>query len=318
MNLQDKIKEAERTLKLAADMSDYYYHKPLIICYSGGKDSDVMLDIAKRCLKSSQFEVLNSHTTVDAPETVYYIRKVFKRLESEGIKTEVRLPRFKGELTSMWKLIVYNLNPPTRLNRYCCRLLKEVSAPNRMIAVGVREAESKNREGRDSFQTWGGNKNEGEYRSTAHIYAMFKLDQYGGEDAYQCEMIKASKANEKVVVNPIYRFSDSDIWEYIKVNNIEINPLYAKGFNRIGCIGCPMGDTKNQTIQFARYPKYKRLYIKAFDRMLVERKKKGLPFRKYEFKNGEEVMRWWLGENPKQVRIEDIMEDMKGNENEQS
>ena len=46
MELEIKIKEAERTLKLAAEMSEYYYHKPLIVCYSGGKDSDVMLDIA--------------------------------------------------------------------------------------------------------------------------------------------------------------------------------------------------------------------------------------------------------------------------------
>ena len=41
--------------------------------------------------------------------------------------------------------------------------------------------------------------------------------------------------------------------------------------------------------------------------MLEERKRKGLPFRRYTFKNGEEVMRWWLGENPNQVRIEDIL-----------
>lgn len=105
MELEIKIKEAERTLKLAADMSEYYYHKPLIICYSGGKDSDVMLDIAKKCLKPSQFEVLNSHTTVDAPETVYHIRAVFKDLEDQGIKTTVKMPMFKGERTSMWKLI---------------------------------------------------------------------------------------------------------------------------------------------------------------------------------------------------------------------
>lgn len=49
--LEEKIKEAEKTLKLAAAMSRDYYHEPLIICYSGGKDSDVLLDIAIKCLK---------------------------------------------------------------------------------------------------------------------------------------------------------------------------------------------------------------------------------------------------------------------------
>lgn len=44
--------------------------------------------------------------------------------------------------------------------------------------------------------------------------------------------------------------------------------------------------------------------LRAFDRMLIARKNKGLP-KKWE--NGEDVMRWWLGEPPKeQMRIEDL------------
>lgn len=202
MELEIKIKEAERTLKLAAEMSEYYYHKPLIICYSGGKDSDVMLDIAKKCLKPNQFEVLNSHTTVDAPETVYHIRAVFKDLEAQGIKTTVRMPMFKGERTSMWKLIEQKSMPPTRTRRYCCAVLKEASTPNRMVAVGVREAESRGRQGRDAFGVLGRRKIDGEYRSLGHTFAMFQLDRYGGEEAYQCEMIKACKGNKDTIVNP--------------------------------------------------------------------------------------------------------------------
>ena len=309
MNLTDKIKAAERTLKTAAEMSLYYYHKPLIICYSGGKDSDVLLDIAKKCLKPEDFEVLNSHTTVDAPETVYHIRETMNKCEKLGIKTEIRLPRINGELTSMFDLIVKNLNPPTRISRYCCRILKEVSAPNRMLAFGVRETESNNRKGRGDFGTWGKTKQDSEFRTTAHTFAMFRLDQYGGEDAYQCEMIKACKANEKTVVNPIYHFTEKDIWDYIRQEDLEINPLYAEGYKRVGCIGCPMASYPARKEAFARYPKYKQNYIKAFDRMLQARKKKKLPSGKYHFENGEEVFRWWLGENPKQVTFDDLLDE---------
>lgn len=28
-----------------------------------------------------------------------------------------------------------------------------------------------------------------------------------------------------------------------------------------------------------------------------------------EFRNGEDVMRWWIGENPKQVRFEELIND---------
>lgn len=240
MELEIKIKEAERTLKLAADMSEYYYHKPLIVCYSGGKDSDVMLDIAKKRLKPSQFEVLNSHTTVDAPETVYHIRAVFKDLEAQGIKTTIRMPTYKGKPTSMWKLIEQRSMPPTRTRRYCCQVLKEASTPNRMVAVGVREAESKGRQGRGEFGVRGRRKADAEYRSLGHTYAMFQMDRYGGEDAYQCEMIKACKGNKDTIVNPIYYFTEADVWNYIKTFDIKTNPLYCEGFKRVGCVGCPM------------------------------------------------------------------------------
>ena len=191
-----KIKEAERTLRLAAEMSDYYYHKPLIICYSGGKDSDVLLAIAKKCLRPEQFEVDNHHTTVDAPETVYHIRKVFKELEEAGIRTNITMPKYQGKPISMWRLIEKKGMPPTRLARYCCQVLKEDTTPNRLVAIGVREDESINRRGRDSFCVPSRRMSDAEFRSTAHTYAMFKLDQYGGEDAYQCKMIEACKKTE--------------------------------------------------------------------------------------------------------------------------
>ena len=41
-----KENESKQILRLAADISRDYYKKPLIIRYSGGKDSDVMLRLA--------------------------------------------------------------------------------------------------------------------------------------------------------------------------------------------------------------------------------------------------------------------------------
>lgn len=190
--LEEKIKAAQETLKLAAEMSDYYYHAPLIICYSGGKDSDVMLDIAKKCLQPDQFEILNAHTTVDAPETVYHIRKVFKDCEKLGIKTTIQMPRYKGKPTSMWRLIEEKSMPPTRIVRYCCSVLKEASTPNRMAAVGVREDESVARRGRDTFAVRGQRKADAEFRSLQHTYAMFRLDKLD-QDTYECKIIEACK-----------------------------------------------------------------------------------------------------------------------------
>ena len=312
MNLEDKIKEAERTLKLAAEMSDYYYHKPLIICYSGGKDSDVMLDIAKKCLAPNQFEVLNAHTTLDAPETVYHIRDVFNDLQENGIKATIQMPRYKGKPINMWRLIEEKRMPPTRTVRYCCAILKEASTPNRMAAVGVRASESVNRRGRGEFGVRGHRKADAEWRSVGHTFAMFKLDKFGGEDAYQCKIIEACKKNTDTLINPIYHFTDADVWEYVRKHKIPMNPLYAKGYKRVGCIGCPLGGPREMRRELADYPKYKENYIKAFSRMVQRRIKDGLPCD--TFTDGQSVMTWWLNENPNQIRIEDILNERQETE----
>ena len=146
-----------RALKLAAEMSRIYYKAPLIITYSGGKDSQVLLHLAEKCLSKDEFEVMNSHTTVDAPETVYFIRKEFKRLEEKGIHTFIDYHKDEnGNVTTMWNMIPKKYMPPTRIVRYCCSVLKESGTPNRICALGVRSAESKNRQGREVFGIRGG------------------------------------------------------------------------------------------------------------------------------------------------------------------
>lgn len=155
--LSEKIDKTKRTLILAADMSKTYYNAPLIIAYSGGKDSDVLLHLAESCLKPSEFEMVNGHTTVDAPETVYHIRETFKRLNEKGIKTTIDYHKKPdGTNETMWSLIERKSLPPTRIVRYCCQVLKETTTPHRLCALGVRAAESTKRQGRDTFSTRGG------------------------------------------------------------------------------------------------------------------------------------------------------------------
>ena len=77
---KDKLNKTIEVLELARDMSFEFYNKPLVVTYSGGKDSDVLLDLARKYLRPTDFEVINSHASVDAPETVYHIRDVFKEV----------------------------------------------------------------------------------------------------------------------------------------------------------------------------------------------------------------------------------------------
>lgn len=155
--LKDKIEESTKILRLASEMSSHYYHKPIVICYSGGKDSDVILRLAMECLSPNEFEVLHSITTVDSPITNKHVNDIFKELEGKGIKCSKSIPLGKdGKPTNMWKLIVEKQIPPTRIARYCCEVLKETKTPNRVAVLGVRSAESTKRKNRDVFGVRGG------------------------------------------------------------------------------------------------------------------------------------------------------------------
>ena len=52
-----------------------------------------------------------------------------------------------------------------------------------------------------------------------------------------------------------------------------------------------MAGKKGMIKEFERWPHYKKLYLKAFDNMLIERKKRGL---ETNWKSAEEVMNWWI------------------------
>ena len=65
--------------------------------------------------------------------------------------------------------------------------------------------------------------------------------------------------------------------------------LYDKGYKRLGCIGCPMGARQEQELE--AYPKYKALYLKAFEKMLERMTDEN---KITTWHSAEDVMTWWL------------------------
>lgn len=273
MDLEQK---AIKRIQTASEMSLAHYGKPLVCTYSGGKDSEVMLELFRRC--GIPFEVHNSHTTADAPQTVRHIRQVFHKLENEGIKCEIEYPTYKGKPTSMWKLIPEKKLPPTRMVRYCCQILKETGCKNRYIATGVRWAESTKRKERAQFEKIGKAKKD-KVNFSDEVMLMNDNDE-------KRRISELCMQKNKMVVNPIIDWRDSDIWEYIRSEKLRVCELYNMGYNRVGCIGCPMAG-KSRWKEFADFPEYKKLYIHAFERMVKIN-------HKHSWQTGEEVFRWWM------------------------
>ena len=280
----DLEKKAIERLKLASDMSIRYYGKPLLVTYSGGKDSDVSLELTIR--SGIPFEVQNSHTTADAPETVRHIRKKFYDLELKGIKCQIDMPQYQGKRITMWNLIPVKLMPPTRIARYCCQVLKEGAGDGRMITTGVRWDESTQRSTRGEMEIIGKTKKQSIILTN--------------DNNDQRRFIEKCELRAKSVCNPIIEWTNSNIWEYIHSEKVETNPLYQRGFDRVGCIGCPMA-SKKRYFEFSVFPKYQNMYIHAFDRMIKERLRRGF---ETQWKTGEEVFAWWMNEDINQYSLD--------------
>lgn len=128
-----KEKRAIEYLKSFQPTSEPYY-----LCYSGGKDSDVILILAK--LAGVDFEAVHNLTGADEPETVQYIKS--------NPDVEIEKPK-----APMFKLIGSKTMPPTRRVRYCCSELKEVGGKGRVKITGARWAESTNRKNNQGLVT---------------------------------------------------------------------------------------------------------------------------------------------------------------------
>lgn len=208
---------------------------------------------------------------------------------------------YKGKRTSMWGLIPQKLMPPTRLKRYCCDVLKEGSGKGRFIATGVRWAESAKRAANRGILEIP--------RKDKEKKIILNNDNDESRRWFESCALKAKR-----ICNPIVDWSDDDVWDYIQSEHIMVNPLYQNGFTRVGCIGCPMAGKKGRQFEFSRYPKFKDMYIRAFERMLKERIRRDRMQGTWRIgTTGRDIYHWWMedGVLPGQLAFEDFGDGME-------
>lgn len=122
-NLKKKINQAIRLIQSTCANKD-----DVEVAYSGGKDSDVILQLAKE--SGIKFTARYNNTTIDPPGTIKHCRDM-------GVK----IFNPKESLFSLIKKRGY----PNRFRRYCCEALKEYPTDSNTVIIGVRREESKAR-----------------------------------------------------------------------------------------------------------------------------------------------------------------------------
>lgn len=274
---KDKVQVAIERLKAFEPPEGYY------LAFSGGKDSVVIKALAD--MAGVKYDAHFRHTSVEHPETIRFTREYHPDVAIE-------YPRYDdGTRITMWNLIPKNLFPPTRIVRYCCEALKETGGIGRMTITGVRWDESVNRKANQGEITVMSPKkrtkeemlNSGNFSPTRRGGLVLNND-----NADSRRMIERCYKMTKTVLNPIIDWTDAEVWEFIKAYDIPYCKLYDEGFKRIGCIGCPMG---NNGKELERFPEFKKLYLKAFDRMIKSREANG---KEKTWATAEEVYDWWI------------------------
>jgi phosphoadenosine phosphosulfate reductase len=269
--LKDKESKAIELLRLYEPIALSRCDKGYIIGYSGGKDSDALVELFYRA--GVKHHIIHNHTTMDAPETVYYIRRRFAEFQKRGETVEYILPE-----KNIWQLCKEKGILPTRICRFCCEELKEVKKEEYKYGAysfGVRAEESARRKA---------SRGEIEISNNKKKSQTFRFD-----NEYENKPFDVCYSKKYVAVNPLLYWNTDDIFESLESIGLtidKINPLYYKGYNRIGCIGCPMGTPKQRRKEFEDYPKFKALWLKTCDEIVASGRTK--------FDTGKDYFEWWL------------------------
>lgn len=119
--LQRKI---DASIKLLRSIQAAHPSEMIEVAYSGGKDSDVILQLAKEA--KINYEAIYKNTTIDPPGTIKH---------AQEIGCTILYPK------KTFRQLIEEKGMPNRMRRFCCQQLKEYKVRDVCI-IGVRREES--------------------------------------------------------------------------------------------------------------------------------------------------------------------------------
>lgn len=237
-----KIEASIAMLKKAESLALSMDERGFRLAFSGGKDSQVLYHIAK--MAGVKFHAEMQITTLDPPELMRFVRAQYPDVKKN-------LPKM-----NFYNLIKKNGMLPTSLMRYCCRTLKESAGDGSVTLLGIRAAESVKRAKRYEVEING-------VKGGGDVIDQFNISK---EITHECNAGK-----DVILISPILKWSDADVWNFIRGYNIPYCELYDKGFHRIGCLFCPMASPKVKALHRKMYPGVEREIKKSIQWLIDNR-----------------------------------------------
>lgn len=263
LKIEASIAMLKKAESLALSMDERGFH----LAFSGGKDSQVLYHIAK--MAGVKFHAEMQITTLDPPELMRFVRAQYPDVKKN-------LPKM-----NFYNLIKKNGILPMRQIRYCCRILKESAGDGSVKLLGIRAAESVKRAKRNEVEING-------VKGGSDVIDQFNISK---EITHECNAGK-----DVILISPILKWSDADVWNFIRGYNIPYCELYDKGFHRIGCLFCPMASPKEKALHRKMYPGVEK-EIKKSIQWLIDNN----DYMSDHNATADEVFDWWCSnKNAKQ------------------
>lgn len=216
--LTKKVERAIKLIQSASKIAKENGQEKIALGYSGGKDSDVMLELTK--MSGVPYRAIHFVTTVDPAGTI-------KHAVDNGC--EINRPKMS------FLDILKKKGFPSRMNRFCCQILKERYVAD-YILLGIRADESTKRKAR--------------YK-----------------EPEQCRVYNAHEKCRQYF--PILDWTKHDVLEFINEKSIKLHPLYYKADGsvdvdkRLGCMCCPLASHNQRLEEFKEHPNMVKLYVRG-------------------------------------------------------
>ena len=210
-----------------------------VVAFSGGKDSQVVLDLVSRVIPHEKFTTVFTNTGMELPCTLDLMKTTEEYYKKKYPGFILEKAQSDKSALDMWK----SYGPPSRMNRWCCSVLKTA-------LFGRKMKELLNTESQPRLVVFEGVRNDESAKRSAYNRV--------GEGVKHVNLINC---------RPIIKWNATETYLYIYKNGVKINPAYTLGLTRVGCGICPFASDWSEYVIRKRYPQIATAYISVIEQM---------------------------------------------------
>ena len=201
-----------------------------IASFSGGKDSQVVLDLVTRAIPPTAFEVIYADTGYELPPSLELYEDVKRYYGERFPSLKFSTARNHESVLNYWDKI----GTPSDTHRWCCSVMKTAPLYRMLKVDGNKQAR---------VLTFDGVRAEESTRRSAY------------------NRIGKGKHINTFNAHPILDWSVTETFLYIMLHQLPNNPAYRLGFSRVGCVICPFGSDWSDFLVGKLYPECRKPFL---------------------------------------------------------